>query len=79
MLHHKVANTNHDWDTWKWIVELLAAELARLPQPSRRELIDALVAKAGYPAFDFGDDPAIRAHNARLQLALDVAARARAG
>ena len=76
MLHHRVANENHEPGAWEWIIDVLAEELARVPGPDRRTLIDTLVARAGYPAFDFGDDPQIRIHNARVRLALGMAKRA---
>lgn len=59
-------------DSWSFAVEVLADELAK--QPSRDALIAALERRAGYELADDADGAAA-AHNARVRLVAELAAR----
>lgn len=59
-------------DSWSFAVEVLADELAK--QPSRDALIAALKRRAGYELADDADGAAA-AHNARVRLVAELAAR----
>ena len=59
---------------WEWLIETAARELATTPETERSGLADRLVANAGCHIAEDLDDGA---HNARVDLAWQIAARLR--
>lgn len=59
-------------DTWEWMIDALADEMAAMPDADRHMLIAWLTEKARYP---LADDSLSPGHNARVELIERIASR----